>query len=318
MSQSAGAVGVLLVNLGSPSAPTPTAVRGFLDEFLSDTRVVDMNPLLWRALRRLVILPRRTPKVAKLYESIWMSEGSPLVVYSRRQATLLAAELGASHRVALAMRYGAPSIVGALAELTNCRELVVVPLFPQYSRTTTGTIEAAVSDELSALAQRPKVRGVADFHVHPAYIAALATRVEESLRDGPVDHFVFTFHGLPQRYVEMGDPYRTQCEATAVALATKLGLAKERWTLVYQSRFGRERWLQPYADEFVPALAATKKRVLVIAPGFVSDCLETLEELGQRLAESFVEAGGQELRVVPCLNDHPSAIKMLAALVRGE
>lgn len=317
MSAPHGPVGVLLVNLGSPSEPTPKAVRAFLDEFLSDTRVVDLNPLLWRALRRLVILPRRSPKVAKLYESIWTSEGSPLMVYSKRQAALLATTLGPSYRVVLAMRYGQPSIANGLAQLSGCREILVLPLFPQYSRTTTGTIEAAVSDELAAFHPRPTVRGIADFHVHPAYIDALVERVEEALEAGPVDHYVFTFHGLPVRYVEKGDPYRTQCEATAEALAVALELPKERWSLVYQSRFGREPWLQPYADKFVPLLADTKPRILVVAPGFVSDCLETLEELGKRLAESFRAAGGKELRMVPCLNDHPAAIEMLAALVRG-
>jgi ferrochelatase len=317
MPESNGVTGVLLVNLGSPAEPTTKAVRAFLDEFLSDRRVVDLNPLLWRALRRLVILPRRSPKVAKLYQSIWMKEGSPLVVYSRRQAALLQAELGAGYRVALAMRYGEPSIAHALAQLSQTRDIVVVPLFPQYSRTTTGTIEAAVAEELTAFTAPPRVRGIADFHVHPAYIEALATRVRESLAAGPVDHFVFSFHGLPVRYVEAGDPYRMQCEATSEALAVALDLPKERWSLVYQSRFGTEKWLQPYADQFVPLLADTKPRVLLVAPGFMSDCLETLEELAKRLAESFVEHGGKELRMVPCLNDHPAAIQCLAELVRG-
>lgn len=318
MSGPAAPLGVLLVNLGSPSEPTPKAVRAFLEEFLSDPRVVDLNPLVWRLLRRFVILPRRSPKVAKLYESIWTSEGSPLSVYSKRQAKLLADELGAGYRVALAMRYGSPSIASALHELIGCRELLVLPLFPQYSRTTTGTIEAAVADELSAYHERPKVRGIAEFHVHPAYIEALAVRVRDALRSGPVDHFVFSFHGLPVRYVERGDPYRMQCEATAEALAVALELPKERWSLVYQSRFGREPWLQPYADQYVPLLADTNPRVLVVAPGFFSDCLETLEELGKRLAESFREHGGKELRLAPCLNDHPTAIALLAALARGE
>lgn len=317
MSEHAARVGVLLVNLGSPSEPTPKAVRAFLEEFLSDPRVVDLNPFLWRALRRLVILPRRSPKVARLYQSIWMKEGSPLIVYGKRQAALLADELGSGYHVALAMRYGEPSIARALVELCACRELVVLPLFPQYSRTTTGTIEAAVAEELAALRERPVVRGIAEFHVHPAYIGALAVRVGEALRAGPVDHYVFSFHGLPVRYVERGDPYRVQCEATAEALAVALDLPKERWSLVYQSRFGTEQWLQPYADQYVPQLAATHPRVLLVAPGFVSDCLETLEELGTRLAESFRQHGGAELRMVPCLNDHPAAIAMLAALVRG-
>ncbi len=316
-SGSSNPIGVLLVNLGSPSAPTSAAVKRFLDEFLSDPMVVDANPILWRFLRRLVILPRRSPRVAKLYASIWMPGGSPLMVYSHAQRDLLAAQLGRDYSVVIAMRYGEPSIASGMRQLEHCRELVVVPMFPQYSRSTTGSIEARVSREVGASRARPNVRGVPHFFDHPLYIASLAARVRESLARGEVDHFVFSFHGLPVRYIEAGDPYRDQCVATASALARELELPSDRWSLVYQSRFGPEKWLEPAADVFVPKLAAAKKRVLVVAPGFMCDCLETIEELGARLRESFLHAGGSELRLVPCINDHPSVVPLLEALVRA-
>jgi ferrochelatase len=310
--------GVLLVNLGSPSEPTPRAVRAFLSEFLGDPLVVDLNPLLWWAIRNLIVLPFRSPKVARAYQSIWMEGGSPLLVYGRRRASARAGELGPGWRVALAMRYGAPSIADGLAELAaaGCEDVLLVPLFPQYSHTTTGTIVKAAEQAVRSMPRAPRLQVLTSYEAHPAFVAAVAETLRESLSAGPVDHVVFSLHGLPVRYVRQGDPYQAHCEATVAALAAQLGLEPERWSLVYQSRFGREEWLGPAADVFVPALAPRAPRVLIAMPGFAADCLETLEEIGERLRDAFLEAGGKELRVAPCLNAHPAWIRGLAAIVR--
>lgn len=307
--------GVLYVNLGSPAAPTPAAVRAFLDEFLGDPLVVDVNPVLWFLLRKLVILPLRAPKSAALYRAIWTEEGSPLVVHSRHFAAGLARELGAGFRVALAMRYGAPSIAAGLAELVQagCARVVLVTAFPQASRTTTGTIESAVARALAALARPPELVTVPPYFDDPGYVAAVAASVREA--GAQASPLVLSFHGLPVRYVEAGDPYREHCEATARALAEALGRAPGTWTLAYQSRFGREPWLEPDVSTVAPPLAAAAKRVLVAAPSFTTDCLETLEELGQRLHEQCAAAGG-ELVLAPCLNARPDWIAAAARLVR--
>ena len=311
--------GVLLVNLGSPDAPTPQAVRRFLREFLSDRRVVDRSPLLWQPLLRGVILPRRAPRSAELYRRVWTPDGSPLLVHGRRLAAALQAALGGSAVVVLAMRYGEPSLRAGLERLEAERvgRLLVLPLFPQHAEATVGSVRAAVASlRRRAGPELPPPEFAAPRCDDALYIAAVAARVRESLRAGPVDHHAFSFHGLPQRQVDRGDPYRGQCEATARALAAELGLPPERWTLVYQSRFGPEPWLQPYADVAVPALAPRAPRVLVTCPGFAADCLETLDEIGTLLAERFRAAGGTELRLTPCLNDHPAWVAALLALVR--
>jgi ferrochelatase len=310
--------GVLLVNLGSPDAPTPAAVRAFLDEFLGDRFVVDLNPALWWAVRKLLVLPRRAEPVSRLYASIWTPEGSPLTVYSRRLARALAPALGAGWRVALGMRYGNPGLSGALDELraAGCREVLAVPLFPQASGTTTGSIEAALR-ELARRPGAPRLRLMSAYPDHPGYLRALAAVLREQQARGPVDHTVFSMHGLPVRYVRAGDPYQGHCERTVRGLARELGLAESDWTLCYQSRFGRAEWLSPASETVVPALAARHPRVLIATPGFAADCLETLEEVGVRLAESFRAAGGRELRVAPCLNDHPVWVAELADMLRA-
>jgi len=309
--------GVLLVNLGSPDEPTPAAVRAFLDEFLGDRWVVDLNPALWWAVRKLLVLPRRAEPVSRLYASIWTPEGSPLTVFSRRLAQALAPALGGAWRVALGMRYGNPSLSGALDGLraAGCREVLAVPLFPQASGTTTGSIEAALR-ELARRPGAPRLRLMSAYPDHPAYVRALAVVLREQLARGPVDHTVFSMHGLPVRYVRAGDPYQSHCERTVRALARELGLADGEWTLSYQSRFGQGEWLAPSSETVVPALAARHPRVLIAMPGFAADCLETLEEVGVRLAESFRAAGGRELRVAPCLNDHPMWVAALADMLR--
>lgn len=317
---SGGTVGVLLVNLGSPEAPTPAAVRNYLREFLSDPRVVDLPRVLWLPLLHLVVLPRRAPRSAALYRRVWTQAGSPLVAHTRAQAERLGALLGDSVRVEAAMRYGSPSIDRGLRALleAGAESLVVVPMFPQAAEATTGSVRAAVERALRRVPRRLPARVASSFPTHDGYIDALAARCREALQTGPVDHHVFSFHGLPARVVARGDPYRQECEATAAALAGRLGLARTDWTLVFQSRFGPEAWLQPYADRAVPALAGSAPRVLVATPGFVADCLETIDEIGTLLAGRFVAAGGRELRRVPCLNEHPAWIEALADLVRAQ
>jgi ferrochelatase len=305
------------VNLGSPSAPTAPAVRAYLAEFLGDSDVVRLPRWLWWPLLHGVILPRRAPRSAALYRKVWTDQGSPLVAITRAQRDALADRLGPAVRVAWAMRYGEPSIASALDELAGagCRELDLVPLFPQWSGTTSGTVEKAVRAELARRAHAPELRVRAAFPAHGGYVAALAARVRETLGEAGADHVLFSFHGLPARYVAAGDPYQAQCEVTAQALARALELPRERWTLAYQSRFGRERWLEPHTLDVVPRLAARHARVAVVCPGFVADCLETLEEVRLQLGELFRQAGGREWLVVPCLNEHPAWIEALARLV---
>jgi ferrochelatase len=310
MDQARAPTGVLHVNLGSPAAPTAPAVRAFLDEFLGDPAVVDLNPLLWWLLRKGLVLPRRAPRSAEAYASIWSPQGSPLAVFSRRFCAALGRVLGPTFRVEGAMRYGEPSLARGLAALrgAGARRVVVLSAFPQASRTTSGTIEHALKrlatpDELVFVPAWPDERG---------YIEALAEEPRAALAAEPDRHLVVSIHGLPVRYVEAGDPYREHCERTARALIASLALAPERWTLAWQSRFGPGRWLEPDVRAVVAERVRRGQRVLVVTPGFTTDCLETLEELGLRLRE---EAGG-DVRVLPCLNDAPRWVAAAAELVR--
>lgn len=313
MNAGSAPVGVLHVNLGSPAAPTARAVRSFLDEFLGDPQVVDLNPWLWWCVRKAIVLPLRAPRSAALYARIWSDEGSPLVVNSRRFCTALAHALGAGFRVESAMRYGEPSLARGLAALrtAGARRIVVLTAFPQASRTTTGTIEQA----LARLTAPGELVCVPPYHDDPAYIAALAEAPRVALAADPRAHLVLSFHGLPERYVTAGDPYQEHCERTARALVAALALAPGRWSLAYQSRFGRERWLGPDVTAVVAELALRGERVLVAAPSFTTDCLETLEELGLRLVEQ-AHAAGRELTVLPCLNADPRWVGAAATLVR--
>jgi len=307
---------VLLVNLGSPRAPDAAAVGEFLEEFLSDRRVVDLNPWLWDLLRKRLILPRRSPRVAKAYASVWTPEGSPLIAAGFALRDQLRAALGGEARVELGMRYGQPSLASALESLARdgVQRVRLLPLFPQFSETTSGSILEAAQSINARLARPMQLDPVRDYHADPGYIAALAASVRESVELAPVDHYVWSFHSLPVRYVERGDPYAQQSLATARLLARELQLGDEQWSLVWQSRFGPQRWLEPAADRFVPRLARTKPRVLVACPGFAADCLETLEEIGQRLRADFIAGGGAELRLLPCLNAHPRWIQALARI----
>ncbi len=289
--------GILLVNLGTPAAPTPAAVRAYLAEFLSDPRVVELPRWLWLPVLHGIVLRRRPAQSAAKYARIWTPEGSPLALHTARQARLLREATGLP--VEYAMRYGGPSIGGALKRLPP--DSRVVPLYPQYARSTTESIRDVVGGQVDFVEQ---------FHEHPAYIAALAALVQER-----PDVLVMSFHGLPQRAVERGDPYRDQCERTARLLAEALQLTPDEYRVTFQSRFGPARWLQPYTSEVLAALGAARtRRVAVLCPGFVADCLETLEEIAIEGRRIFLDAGGTEFRALPCLNESPLWIEALARI----
>jgi ferrochelatase len=272
-------------------------VRAYLAEFLSDPRVVELPRWLWLPILHGVVLRKRPAESAKKYAKVWTAEGSPLAVHTARQAQLLRAATGLP--VEYAMRYGEPDIASALRKLPGSPR--IVPLYPQYARSTTESIRDVVG---------PHADFVEQFHEHPGYIAALAALVEER-----PDVLVMSFHGLPQRAVERGDPYRRQCERTAQLLADALGLAPAQYRVTFQSRFGPARWLQPYTSEVLAALGAARtRRVHVLCPGFVADCLETLEEIAIEGRNIFVDAGGGEFRALPCLNESPRWIAALAEI----
>lgn len=299
-------------------------VQRFLDEFLSDPAVVKFPRFVWLPLLRGIILPRRAPKSACAYASIWTERGSPLLVYTRALAAELELVLAraegphAGARVEIAMRYGTPSLADGMRALAQrgAGRALVVPLYPQFSGTTTGTTLSKL-DELDRADPLPlRWSAVRSFADDAGYIGALAARVRETCAAAPPEHFVFSFHGIPVRYARAGDPYETECRRTADALAQELGLARETWTLAYQSRFGPEKWLGPATRDVVLALARRKVKCAVVLPGFATDCLETLEEIGKALAEEVHAAGGGALAVVPALNAHPAWVSALAELVR--
>src|SRR5436190_14381691 len=311
--------GAVPVNLGTPSAPTPGAVRRYLVEFLSDPRVVDAPRWFWIPLLRGAIAPIRSLRSARAYRKVWMTEGSPLKVLSERLVRRVGHELaGSGIESGLAMRYGEPSLRTALGRLGALSRLVVLPLYPQYSGTTTASVFDAVAEAFRAHPRLPELRFVPDYHDEPAYIEALAGSVREhQATHGAPDHLLCSFHGLPERYVRNGDPYAGQCVRTAEALAARLDLGAAAWSLAFQSRVGRERWLGPDTEDRLRELArAGARRVAVICPGFAVDCLETLEEIAIRGAECFLAAGGERLDYIPALNDGPAHAALLAALIR--
>lgn len=309
--------GILLANLGTPDAPTPGAVKRYLRQFLSDKRVVDTSRLLWWPLLRGVILPIRSPRVAKLYQSVWMEEGSPLMVYSRRQQQALAARLPDTP-VALGMSYGSPSLASAVDDLLaqGVEHIVVLPLYPQYSCSTV----AAVWDELARiLAKKRAIPGISfirDYAEHPDYIYALAASVRASFAvHGEPDLLLLSYHGIPQRYANQGDDYPQRCRDTTRELVSALGLPPERVMMTFQSRFGREPWLTPYTDETLKMLGEKGTRhIQVLCPGFAADCLETLEEIAVQNREIFLEAGGKQYEYIPALNADAAHIEMMVNL----
>jgi ferrochelatase len=310
--------GVLMVNLGTPDAPTSQAVKRYLAEFLSDRRVVDTSRLLWWPILNGIILPIRSPRVAKLYQSVWMEEGSPLMVYSRRQHKALAARLP-NAPVELAMSYGSPSLEQGIDKLLAQRvtKLVVLPLYPQYSCSTSAAVFDAVARILQRYRRLPSLSFIRDYAEHPAYIAALKQSVERSFAlHGVPDKLVLSFHGIPKRYANLGDDYPQRCEDTARALFAALQLPADKVMMTFQSRFGREPWLTPYTDETLKGLPAQGvKHIQLICPGFASDCLETLEEIKEQNREFFMHAGGEKFEYIPALNDDPAHIDLLQQLV---
>lgn len=312
-------IGVLLVNLGTPDAPTPSAVRRYLKQFLSDKRVVEIPSLLWQPILRGIILNVRPRKSAANYAKVWMPEGSPLAVYTQRQAAALQARFDGVD-VRYAMRYGQPSIGGQLAEMKadGCDRILLAPLYPQYSGATTATVVDEAARSLAAMRWQPALRILPAYHDDPAYIAAIAQSLRQGLSalDFEPDAIIASFHGMPERTLQLGDPYHCQCHKTARLLAEALG---RPLTIAFQSRFGRAKWLEPSTEHMIERLAREGKRKLAIfAPGFAADCLETLEELAIQGKEQFEEAGGEQFAYIPCLNDSAPGLVMLEALVRRE
>jgi len=315
--------GVLLVNLGTPDAPTAAALRPYLAEFLGDRRVIDYPRWRWWPVLHGVILRLRPRRSAHAYARIWTPRGSPLRVYSEALTGALQAELDrqrpGAFRLALAMRYGEPSVARQIDRLQagGARRLLVLPLYPQYSATSTGSVIDAVADAYKALRWPPELRLVNDYHDDPAHIEALATNIERWWAEhSRGERLLLSFHGIPQRYVREGDPYLEQCLATAHLLRRRLGLDETQLQVSFQSRVGREPWLQPYTDATVRRLAAEGvKKLDVACPGFAADCLETLEEVAMQNRDFFVGAGGETLRYIPALNDSAEQVRSLAALV---
>lgn len=313
--------GVILVNLGTPSAATPAAVRSFLRDFLSDRRVVDLPRILWLPLLYGVILPLRSRRVAHNYQSIWQAGGSPLLTYSDALARDVEAGLLAQNidcPVRLAMTYGEPSLEQAWQQLASAgvTEVLLLPLYPQYSSTTTAPAFDAWARLMFKQAVLPAMQLLADYHDAPEYIAALAGQVRRHWQQQGQSHLLLSFHGIPQRYARLGDPYPQQCARTAQLVAQALQLSSEQWSLSFQSRFGREPWLQPYTDELLTQLPARGVMdVDVVCPGFATDCLETLEEIAIGGKELFLHAGGRQFHYIPALNAGPEHGQMLIQFI---
>ena len=316
-------LGILLTNLGSPDAPTPAAVRRYLKQFLWDPRVVEApRPLWWAALNG-VILNTRPRRSAAAYARIWSEAGSPLIDISRRQARAVQQALSDGLErpvmVALGMRYGNPSIAAAMSELqaAGVEQLLVLPLYPQYSATTSASTLDAVSAVLHGWREIPSLRFIRDYHADSGYLDAVAASIHRYWQQhGRGARLVMSFHGLPQRYVDLGDPYAAQCRASAEAIAGRLGLSADDWLLTFQSRFGPKQWLTPYTDKTLESLARNGlSKVDLVCPGFAADCLETLEENAMLNRDIFLDAGGEHLNYIPCLNDEPAHIEALCKLI---
>jgi protoporphyrin/coproporphyrin ferrochelatase len=322
-------VGVLLVNLGTPDAPTASAVRRYLREFLSDPRVIEIPQLLWKLILEAAVLPLRSSKSAVKYAKVWMKDGSPLAIYTLRQAKLLRGRLGGHIKdiaIEVGMRYGSPSIGSALDKLhaAGASRILILPLYPQYSGSTTASSFDAVSRWSERIRNVPEMRFIKHYHDHPGYIGALASRFRSFAgaegRNDPRQAFVkrftiFTFHGLPKRTLLLGDPYHCECLKTGRLLAEALGLREDAYRITFQSRFGKAEWLQPYTEPTLVELARSGvKAVDVFCPGFPCDCLETLEEIAIEAKTAFLLAGGEDFHYIPALNDDPVWIEALARM----
>lgn len=310
-------IGVLLANLGTPDEPTPPAVKRYLRQFLSDPRVIDLPKLKWQVILNLFILPKRSPKVAEAYKSIWTKEGSPLLSISRQQQRAVQAYFNETNQnviVELGMSYGNPSVESAVDSLIKqgVEKIIVLPLYPQYSSTTTASVFDAFARGLASQKKMVPFEFIHSYHNDPNYIKALAETVE--LADDEL--LLFSFHGIPERYEQEGDFYPTHCKETAKLVAESLNLKDEQWFLSFQSRFGDEVWLQPYTDETLESFPAKGiKKVAVICAGFSADCLETIEEIAEENRENFEKAGGESYRYIPALNANPAHIHTLVKLI---
>lgn len=312
-------IGIVLANLGTPDEPTAPAVKRYLKQFLTDPRVIDLPKFKWNMILNGIILPKRAPKVAKLYSAIWSKEGSPLLAISRQQQRALQAYFDKQNHnviVELGMSYGNPSVESAVDSLIkqNVSKIIVLPLYPQYSSTTTASVFDAFARGLQAQRKIVPFEFIHSYHNHPHYIQALANSIE--LADQ--EKLLFSFHGIPKRYQSEGDFYASHCFETAELVAQQLNLRPEQWQVSFQSRFGKEEWLQPYTDETLEQFPAQGvKKVAVICPGFSADCLETLEEIAQENRENFEQAGGASYRYIPALNAHPDHIQALAKVIEA-
>ncbi len=318
-----GGIGVLLVNLGTPDAPTPAAVKRYLAEFLSDPRVVEIPQIVWQVILRGIILNTRPRKSAEAYAKVWTDRGSPLAVITQDQATELQNRLGDGVKLRHAMRYGQPSIGQRLAELqqAGCDRILIAPLYPQYCAATTATVLDEVARQLAAMRWQPALRFLPPYYDDPAYIDALADDLSAQLSGLAFDPEVLllSFHGMPQRTLELGDPYHCHCRKTARLLGERLDRPGLRIETTFQSRFGRAKWLEPATDATLTNEAqAGTRRLAIAAPGFAADCVETLEELAIAGREQFLEAGGADYAVLSCLNTSDPGMAMLEALVRRE
>ncbi len=309
--------GVLLANLGTPQAPTAVEVKRFLAEFLHDQRVVDLPVWQWYPILHCFILPRRSPRVAKLYESIWMDEGSPLMVYSLQQQKKLQTLMNIP--VELGMTYGEPSLSSGLEKLQQqgVEEVIVLPLYPQYSSSTTAAVFDGLAKAIKNIPTMPEIKFIRDYFNHPKYIQALANKVRSSWEDnGRGDLLVCSYHGIPKRYADNGDIYPEHCAETTRLLAEELGLDDTQVKMTYQSQFGKEEWLQPYTDVTMESLPEQGvKKLDIVCPAFSVDCLETLEEIAGENKELFLEAGGDTFNYIPCLNADDAHIEMMQALI---
>ncbi len=317
-------IGVLMVNLGTPDAPQPAAVKRYLKEFLSDTRVVDLSPLIWQPILNLVILNVRPAKVAKAYQKVWMEEGSPLYVLGQRLRDNVSTELNKtlsnSVSVVHAMTYGNPSILAGANELRKAKvdKILVLPMYPQFSATTTAAVYDKLMSSLKKCPSWPDLMMIKDYADHPLYIKGLADSIKAQWeKQGERRHLVLSYHGIPKRYADNGDPYPRRCQLTSKLVAEQLGLKDDEWTHVYQSRFGREEWLKPYADETLKSFPEKGlKRINVISPAFAVDCLETLEEVTFELGDEFKECGGEAYDYIPALNDSIDQVDLYCELIK--
>ncbi len=322
-----GKVGVLLVNLGTPDGTDKASMRRYLEEFLKDKRVIEWPRALWYPILYGIVLNRRPAKVGEAYKLIWNNEldESYLRTYTRSQAEKLAAQYADTQNLVIdwAMRYGQPSIPARIEALkaAGCERILIYPLYPQYAASTTATVNDKAFEALLDMRWQPALRTVPPYHDDPVYIDALAKSVENHLAtlDWEPELIITSFHGIPQSYFKKGDPYHCQCQKTARLLRERLGLSKDRLMITFQSRFGPEEWLQPYTDKTVEALPKKGiKRIAVMNPGFVSDCLETLEEIGEQARESFMEHGGEKFTHIPCLNDSDEGMRVIDHVVARE